>query len=54
MLARYILGGLAIVFLGAALARMASGQTRAHPQTRAWLIVGVIFAMVSFWLFQRG
>lgn len=53
MLARYILAVLAVVFLGAALGRVASGRPLSHPQTRTWLIVVVIFALVSLWLFQR-
>ena len=25
-----------------------------HPQGRTWLLIGVIFAVVSVWLFQQG
>jgi hypothetical protein len=25
-----------------------------HPQSRTWLLIGVIFAAVSGWLFARG
>ena len=49
MLAKYILGGLAVIFL-------VLGATRGwrHPQGRTWLLVGAIFAVVSGWLFQSG
>jgi DMSO reductase anchor subunit len=49
MLAKYILGGLAIVFFIAALTR--------GPRTiqgRTWLLIAAIFGIVSSWLFARG
>jgi hypothetical protein len=52
--AKYILAALAAVFLVMAIARMARGGRVAHPQTRTWLIIGVIFAAVSAWLFYQG
>jgi hypothetical protein len=48
MLAKYILGALAIVFLIAGTAR------RRQIQGRTWLLVGAIFAIVSAWLFLSG
>ena len=54
MSANYILGALAIVFLGLGIVRMASGDMKAHPQIRTWLIIGGIFALVSAWLFYQG
>jgi hypothetical protein len=54
MAAKYILGALAALFLVLALWRMARGDAAAHPQTRTWLLIGVIFALVSAWLFFRG
>jgi len=48
MLAKYILGALAIVFLIAGTAR------RHRIQGRTWLLVGVIFAIVSAWLFRSA
>jgi hypothetical protein len=46
MLAKYILGGLAVVFLIAAAIR---GPGSA--QGRTWLLIAVIFGVVSLWLF---
>jgi len=54
MNAKYILAGLSIVFLVLAVSRMASGAGLAHPKTRTWLLVGVIFGAVSAWLFSRS
>lgn len=53
MLAKYILAVLATAFLVAA-ARGAMRRGRAHPQVRTWALVGVIFGIVSAWLFSRG
>ena len=49
MLARYILGALAGLFL-------ILGALRGwrHPQGRTWLTVGVIFAAVALWLFRSA
>jgi len=49
--AKYILGGLAVAFLVAALMRMSRGGGLSHPQTKTWLIVAAIFGVVSAWLF---
>jgi hypothetical protein len=49
MLARYILGGLAIGFGVAALIRMSCGGGKA--QARTWLIIAAVFGAVSAWLF---
>jgi hypothetical protein len=48
--AKYILAGLAVVFLVAALMRLSRGGGVSHPQTTTWLLVAVIFAAVSAWL----
>ena len=53
MAAKHILGALALAFLMAALLRLSRGGIR-HPQTRTWLLVSVIFASVSAWLFWQG
>ena len=53
MAAKYILAVLAVAFLVAA-AGKASGQGNRHPQVRTWTLVGVIFGIVSGWLFSRG
>jgi hypothetical protein len=54
MAAKYILAVVAVGFLAAALVRMSRGGGISHPQTRTWLLIGVIFAAVSAWLFSRG
>lgn len=48
--ARGILAVLSVVFLGLALVRIAQGGKSSHPAIRTWLIVGVIFGVVSAWL----
>jgi hypothetical protein len=42
------------VFLVAALLRLSRGGGISHPQTKTWLIIAVIFALVSVWLFSQG
>jgi DMSO reductase anchor subunit len=49
MLAKYILGTLAIAFLIAALTRGPRS-----PQGRTWLLIAAIFGIVSSWLFAKG
>jgi hypothetical protein len=51
---KYILAALAAVFLVAALARSSRGGGISHPQTKTWLLIAVIFAAVSAWLFSQG
>lgn len=53
MAAKYILAALSAVFLVLAASRIARGGAASHPQTRTWLLIGVIFAAVSAWLFYR-
>jgi hypothetical protein len=50
MNAVYILGGLSLIFLAVAVRRMMQDGRVSHPQTRTWLIVGVVFGLVSLWL----
>ncbi len=52
MLAKYIFGILAAVFLIAGTLRRVSSD--GGPQSRTWLLIGVIFAVVSLWLFTTG
>jgi uncharacterized membrane protein HdeD (DUF308 family) len=52
--ARYILASLACAFLVAAIWRVARDRGRLHPQSRTWLLISGIFALVSGWLFARG
>lgn len=53
MLAKYILAGLAVVFLAAAVLRMNGERGFTHPQVKAWLLLGAIFSVVSAWLFYQ-
>ncbi len=52
-MARYILAVASAVFLVLAGANLTRGRGAGHPQTRTWLLVGVIFAVVCAWLFVR-
>jgi len=54
MLAKYILASLAVMFLAAAAFRLAADRGWSHPQVRTWLLIGVIFSVVSAWLFYDG
>jgi hypothetical protein len=54
MLAKYILGALSAVFLILAVIRMAGSGGTAHPPSRTWFLIGVIFGAVSAWSFYRG
>jgi hypothetical protein len=47
MATKYILAALAVLFVVLALAR--GGLAR--PQARTWLLIAVIFGVVSAWLF---
>ncbi len=52
--ARGILAVLSAVFLVLALTRIAEGGRASNPATRTWLIIGVIFGVVSAWLWLRA
>jgi hypothetical protein len=52
--AKYILAALSVVFIILAISRTARGGGASHPQTKTWLIIGLIFAAVSAWLFYQG
>jgi len=45
---------LSVAFLAAAAMRAMRGGRVSHPQTKTWLIVGVVFAAVSLWLFSTA
>jgi hypothetical protein len=51
--AKYILAALSLVFLAAAVAKLAGSGGTLHPQSRTWLLVAAIFGVVSVWLFTR-
>jgi uncharacterized membrane protein HdeD (DUF308 family) len=50
MSAAYILVGVGAVFLVAAIVRLTRDQGRLHPQSRTWLLIAGIFAVVGIWL----
>jgi hypothetical protein len=50
MAAKYILAVLAAIFLALSVAR----GSPLHPQNRTWLLIAVIFSVVSAWLFSQG
>jgi hypothetical protein len=54
MAAKYLLGAFAVAFLIAATIRVSRAGGVRHPQTRTWLLIGVIFGAVSAWLFFQG
>lgn len=54
MLAKYILAALAVVFLVIAGQRLVRDRGRIGPASRTWLIVAVVFALVSAWLWTGG
>lgn len=53
MWARYILGVLSVVFLALGTTR-ALRSGRIEPAARTWLTIGVIFGLVSIWLWWTG
>ena len=52
--ARGILAVLSAVFLGLVLVQIANGRPPGDPAIRTWLIVGIIFGVVSAWLWFRS
>jgi hypothetical protein len=52
--AKHILAALAVIFFVLGVARIARRGHTAHPQSRTWLLIAVIFAAVSAWLFYQG
>jgi hypothetical protein len=52
--AKFILAALSVVFLTLGMSGALGERGRLRPKHRTWLLVGVIFAAVSAWLFFRG
>jgi hypothetical protein len=50
MAAKYILAVLSLIFLGFAAARLLRDRTLAQSAAKTWLMVGVIFGLVSAYL----
>ena len=51
MSAKYILAGLAMVFLIAAIRRLLRDAGSFNGQSRTWLMIAVMFGAVATWLF---
>jgi hypothetical protein len=49
MTAKYILGVLGVVFLIVAGIRLAKDGWKIGPASKTWLLIGVIFTVVSAW-----
>jgi hypothetical protein len=54
MAAKYILAVLSIAFITAGTLRSMRDSSKLHPQARAWLLIGLLFGIVSAWLFYRA
>ena len=52
--AKYILAVLAAVFLLAAAVRYVRDNRRVGPASRTWLLIAIIFSLVSLWLWFGG
>jgi hypothetical protein len=53
MLAKYILPAVALVLLLAALVRLVRDGFKLGPASRTWLLIAVIFGVVSGWLWYQ-
>jgi hypothetical protein len=53
MAVKYILAALAAVFLSAAAYRLFIEHGHITPASRTWLLVGVMFSVISVWLWLR-
>jgi hypothetical protein len=54
MVSKAIFGILAIGFLIAAVLRIYRDRTQVTPASRTWLTIGIIFALVSGYLWMTG
>jgi hypothetical protein len=54
MYTKYILATAAVIFLVLAVGRIARDGGRIQPASRTWLTIGIIFSLVSAWLFHVG
>jgi hypothetical protein len=52
MAAKFILAGLALAFLLTGAVRLLGETSRA--QGRTWVLIGIIFGVVSAWLFYQA
>jgi hypothetical protein len=49
---KFILAGLAVVFLIAAVLRLGRDRGRIGPASKTWLIIAFVFGAVSLWLWR--
>ena len=54
MAAKYILAALSLVFLVLSALRIVRDGARITPASRTWLTIGIIFALVSGYLWMSG
>jgi hypothetical protein len=54
MAAKYILACLSVVFLVISTRRIVRDGGRVTPASRTWLTIGIIFALVSGYLWMTG
>ena len=54
MAAKYILAVLAVVFLALSAWRIAQDRAQITPASRTWLTIGIIFALVSGYLWMSA
>jgi hypothetical protein len=52
MAAKYILAALSVVFLILSILRIVRDGSRITPASRTWLTIGIIFALVSGYLWM--
>jgi len=53
VIAAYICAAVSVLFLTAGVLRLIRDKGGSHPQSRTWLLVGAIFAVVGAWLLYR-
>jgi hypothetical protein len=54
VIARVVFLFLTVLFVTLGVVRGARDDSWSHPQTRTWLLLGLIFAVVSVYLFYQG
>lgn len=54
MMTGYILLGVGVVFLIAAMVRLQRDSGKLHPQSKTWLLIAAIFSAVGTWLLLRS
>ena len=52
--AQWILAGIATIFLGGAVTSIIASRGKSSHSSRTWLTIGIIFALVSGYLWMSG